>query len=145
MIIEIDNRSDHDIEVKKLRKIVELSMNKLALPKNQEISISFVDKIEMAQLHAKWMNQPGPTDVMSFRLSEISPVDKSLGDVVICPDIAIKDSQAANKSAAAHLVFLMVHGLLHLIGMDHQKISERLKMQKKERYLMKQIESEFIK
>jgi probable rRNA maturation factor len=145
VIVGIDNRSEFDIELKKFNNIVELIMNKLGLKNDQEISISFVNENEMTDLHQKWMNEAGPTDVMSFRLSEISPVDKSLGDVVICPAVAIKDSNLKNESPARHLVFLMVHGLLHLAGMDHQKLSERLKMQKKERFLMAQIESEFKK
>ena len=143
LIVDIENRSEFLVEENKLKNIALFVMSELSLNKQQELSISLVDESEMAELHLKWMNESGATDVMSFRLSEISEFDFSLGDLVICPSIAFKDALKLKKSPALHLVFLLVHGILHLIGFDHQKITERITMQRLEKIIMKKITEEF--
>lgn len=143
LIIDIENRSNVSVEQKKLQKIANFVMKELKLRPEQELSISLVDIKEMTELHQKWMNESGPTDVMSFRLAEITEFDFSLGDVVICPAIAEKDANKLQKSPAEHLVFLLVHGILHLIGFDHQEAAERRDMQQQEVNLMNRINKEF--
>lgn len=143
MIIDIDNRSIFEIDLEKVDKIAHFIMRYLDLPSGQEVSISFADEIEMTQLHQQWMQEPGPTDVMSFRLDGIAPGDSSLGDVIICPPVALRDAVQAERSPAFHLTFLLVHGLLHLTGWDHQKKLEKFKMKRKENHLMRAITSEF--
>ncbi len=143
LVVDIENRSNISVDQEKLQKIAISVMEELKLHPEQELSLSLVDVEEMAELHQKWMNESGPTDVMSFRLSEIAEFDFSLGDVVICPAIAQKDAIKLKKSPAEHLVFLLVHGILHLIGFDHQVASEKKNMQQQEVKLMKKITKEF--
>jgi probable rRNA maturation factor len=143
VIIDIDNRSTFEIDLKKINQIAYFIMKKLDLPSGQEVSISFADEAEMTQLHQQWMGEPGPTDVMSFRLDGIAPGDSSLGDVIICPQVALRDATQAKRSPAFHLTFLLVHGMLHLTGWDHQKKLEKFKMKRRESHLMTAITSEF--
>lgn len=143
MIVDIDNRSTFEIEVAKVKQITGFIMQQLKLSSEHEVSVSFANEDEMAQLHEQWMHEPGPTDVMSFALGEITPEDKSLGDVVICPQVALRDAIKENKSPALHLTFLLVHGMLHLNGWDHQKKVAKFKMQRKEAQLMTAIDREF--
>lgn len=98
-----------------------------------ELSISFVTAGEMADLHRSYLAEEGPTDVLSFPLDEIGEDGvRVLGDVVIAPAVA-----AANRpeDPASELRLLLVHGILHLLGHDHEAEDDRAAMwAKQERY-----------
>lgn len=98
-----------------------------------ELSVSFVTADEMADLHQRYLGEEGPTDVLSFPLGDTDEGGaRILGDVVIAPDVA-----AANRpeDPAAELRLLLVHGILHLLGHDHEDDGERAEMwAKQERY-----------
>jgi probable rRNA maturation factor len=85
-----------------------------------ELSLSFVDMDEMAELHQRYLGEPGPTDVLSFALGE----DDLLGDVIVCPEVAAGN----NPDRDAELRLLVVHGTLHLLGYDHEEEEERAVM-----------------
>jgi probable rRNA maturation factor len=92
-----------------------------------ELSVSLVSADEMADIQVKYAGEPGPTDVLSFTMDE----EGLLGDVVICPEVAAKQS----SDLSAELRLLLVHGILHLLGYDHQEEEERKAMwQRQERY-----------
>ncbi len=81
----------------------------------------------MSTLHEDWMHEPGPTDVLSFPIDEITsaapgeePVVGILGDIVLCPAYLGPQAAAAGRSLDEELQFLTTHGMLHLIGHDHQ-------------------------
>ena len=85
-----------------------------------ELSLSFVGSPEMADLHERYMHEVGPTDVLSFPLHE----DGLLGDVVVCPDQAGKN----NADVESELRLLVTHGVLHLLGHDHEDEGDRARM-----------------
>jgi probable rRNA maturation factor len=92
------------------------------------VSLSFVEPEEMAELHATYMNEVGPTDVLSFPLDEDDRDEdgvRLLGDVVIAPAIAARNNP---DDPAAELRLLVVHGILHLLGHDHEDVGERAAM-----------------
>ena len=91
-----------------------------------ELSVSLVNAEEMAQLHEQYAGEPGPTDVLSFTMDE----DGLLGDVVICPEVA--KTQSADLDAELRL--LLVHGILHLLGYDHEEDQERVAMWKRQEH-----------
>jgi probable rRNA maturation factor len=98
-----------------------------------ELSISFVDEAEIAALHQRYLHEPGPTDVLSFP-QEGSDGDGSrlLGDVVIAPAVAERNNPSDPE---AELRLLLVHGILHLLGYDHERDEERADMwARQERY-----------
>jgi probable rRNA maturation factor len=86
-----------------------------------ELSLSFVDEGEMADLHVRYMGEPGPTDVLSFPLDE----DGLIGDVVVCPAVA---DRANPGHPDQELRLLVAHGVLHLLGYDHEEGDERAEM-----------------
>jgi probable rRNA maturation factor len=93
-----------------------------------ELSISFVELEEMAELHVTYMNEEGPTDVLSFPLDEDDRDEdgvRLLGDVVIAPAIAARNNP---DDPASELRLLVVHGILHLLGHDHEDEDERATM-----------------
>jgi probable rRNA maturation factor len=92
-----------------------------------ELSVSLVNTEEMAQLHVQYAGEAGATDVLSFTMDE----EGLLGDVVICPEVA----KTQSPDLDAELRLLLVHGILHLLGYDHQEDQERAAMwQRQERY-----------
>jgi probable rRNA maturation factor len=85
-----------------------------------ELSVSLVTEDEMTNLHQRYLGEPGSTDVLSFSMDE----EGLLGDVVICPAVAASQ----NPDAQAELRLLLVHGILHLLGYDHQEEVDRREM-----------------
>jgi probable rRNA maturation factor len=99
-----------------------------------ELSVSFVDEAEIEDLHVRFMDEPGPTDVLSFPLDEDDRNEdgmRVLGDVVIAPAVAARN----DPDLDAELRLLLVHGILHLLGYDHEDEAEKAEMwARQERY-----------
>lgn len=93
-----------------------------------ELSVSLVTDDEIAELHERYMGEAGPTDVLSFRMDEGEAGEgegtRILGDVVIAPGIAARN----NANVEAELRLLLVHGILHLLGHDHEDAGEKARM-----------------
>jgi probable rRNA maturation factor len=87
--------------------------------------VSFVTEDEMAGLHARYLGEEGATDVLSF---EQDSDDGLIGDVVICPAFAARTTSAAGPDVDAELRLLLVHGVLHLLGYDHEAEDDRARM-----------------
>ncbi|MFM6940523.1 MAG: rRNA maturation RNase YbeY, partial [Candidatus Planktophila sp.] len=86
-----------------------------------EISVTFVDDKEMEELHIKWMDEPGTTDVLSFPMDMPEGKDDAvmLGDIVIDPIVAANQAATAGHSTEYEIYILAAHGLLHILGYDH--------------------------
>jgi probable rRNA maturation factor len=96
--------------------------------RNAELSLSFVTTEEMTELHERYTGEGGPTDVLSFSLDE----DELLGDVVVCPTEAARNNPT---DLEGELRLLVVHGVLHLLGHDHEDEQDRrLMWDKQEAY-----------
>jgi probable rRNA maturation factor len=94
-----------------------------------------VDTATMTTLHEKWMDEPGPTDVLSFPMDELRPPTDDrdpepglLGDVVLCPVVAGDQAAKAGHSRDDELDLLCTHGILHLLGYDHGEPDEERQM-----------------
>jgi probable rRNA maturation factor len=98
-----------------------------------ELSVSFVEEAEIEDLHVRYMDEPGPTDVLSFPLDDVDEGGtRLLGDVVIAPAIAARNNP---PDPEAELRLLLVHGILHLLGYDHEDAAEKAEMwARQERY-----------
>jgi probable rRNA maturation factor len=97
----------------------------------------------MSELHQQWMDEPGPTDVLSFPMDELRPGSESeptppglLGDVVLCPEVAAAQAVVAGHSTAEELLLLTTHGILHLLGFDHAEPEEEKEMFELQRRLL---------
>jgi probable rRNA maturation factor len=90
----------------------------------------------MSTLHERWMGEKGPTDVLAFPMDELDtarpddpdPGPALLGDVVLCPTVAVRQARAAGHSMDDELVLLATHGVLHLLGYDHMEPEEEREM-----------------
>ena len=126
-MIEIENRSGHLAPEAEIKKLLEFSIKELGLHPECELSLAFINDTEMEELHIKWMNLPGSTDVMSFPMDELRPNDPEpgiLGDIVISPVFARAQAERAGHSFEHEVKILAAHGLLHLLGYDHQELDE---------------------
>ena len=126
-MIEVENRSGQLAPEANVRKLMEFSIKELGLHADCELSLAFIDDAEMEELHIKWMELPGSTDVMSFPMDELRPNDPEpgiLGDIVISPLFARAQAEKAGHSFEHEVYILAAHGLLHLLGYDHQELDE---------------------
>jgi probable rRNA maturation factor len=98
-----------------------------------ELSVSFVDEAEMTELHLRYMNEEGPTDVLSFPLDEVDDRGvRLIGDVIVAPSVAAMNNPA---DPIGEVRLLLVHGILHVLGYDHQEDADRAEMwARQERY-----------
>jgi probable rRNA maturation factor len=130
--ILISNRQDAPLHEEGLRSLARDALRGEGIER-AELSVSFVGADEIAELHERFMDEPGPTDVLSFPLDDVDEDDaRLLGDVVIAPAEAARNNPA---DPAAELRLLLAHGILHLLGYDHEEDGARARMwERQERY-----------
>lgn len=114
-------------------------MSHLGCP-DKDISFSFVDDDDIRALNKHYLGKDKPTNVLSFSMRENDYGDVNpnvLGDIVISAQTAKKDARKGGLTVAQEIDFLMIHGLLHLLGFDHEKTTkdEANKMKQKEKEL----------
>ena len=127
MTVEIDNSSGDPVDISALQAQAEFLISALCLHPECELSIAIVDVERMTELHVEWMDEPGPTDVLSFPMDELVEGDAEsgvLGDIVLCPAVVADQAQAAGHSVQAEFELLLTHGMLHLLGHDHEDEEE---------------------
>ena len=137
MSIEIANESGIGVDELALVSVARFALDSLGINRLAELSVLLMDVESMSELHLKWMDEPGPTDVMSFPMDELDtarrpdesgPGPALLGDVVLCPAVATEQAAQAGHSLDDELHLLTVHGVLHLLGYDHTEPAEEREM-----------------
>ncbi len=136
MAIDIDDSSGAGgIDLMLIQRQAAFLLDRLHLDADADLSIVLVDEDEMARLHVEWMDEPGPTDVMSFPMDDLRAGDPSgprvagvLGDIVLCPAVAARQAEAAGHGTDAEMALLLTHGVLHLLGHDHAEPEEHERM-----------------
>ena len=94
------------------------------------LTIRAVDSAESADLNLRFRSREGPTNVLSFAAELPVEVDMPLlGDIVICAPLAAAEAKAQGKDPQAHWAHLVIHGVLHLLGLDHQTGEEAREME----------------
>ncbi|PRY70225.1 putative rRNA maturation factor [Glaciihabitans tibetensis] len=135
MSIEINNESGVPVDELAIQRLVTYNLDQLHVHPDAELAIVLVDEAAMEQLHVQWMDEPGPTDVLSFPMDELRPGTEDaptpaglLGDIVLCPQVAIGQAETAGHSIIEELFLLTTHGLLHLLGFDHAEPEDEKEM-----------------
>ena len=137
MSIEVSNESGLDVSEEELISVARFVIEKMNVSPGAELSMVLLDTAAMADLHMRWMDLPGPTDVMSFPMDELEPGGRPdaaepgpsmLGDIVLCPQFAAEQATAAGHELEHELALLTVHGVLHLLGYDHAEPAEEKEM-----------------
>lgn len=134
-MIEINNESAIDVDETVLQRLTDFNLAQVHVSPDAEVAIVLVDEGAMEALHVQWMDEPGPTDVLSFPMDELRPGSEDrptppglLGDIVLCPQVAEAQAQAARHTLMDELILLTTHGLLHLLGFDHAEPDEEREM-----------------
>ncbi|QMU98348.1 rRNA maturation RNase YbeY [Microbacterium esteraromaticum] len=134
-MIEINNESAITVDETVLQRLTDFNLAQLHVSPDAEVAIVLVDEGAMESLHVQWMDEPGPTDVLSFPMDELRPGSAEnptppglLGDIVLCPQVAEAQAQTAGHSLMDELILLTTHGLLHLLGFDHAEPEEEREM-----------------
>ena len=149
MKIQIENRQRNQKILKRpLRKIATKILNVLGSPEG-ELSLLIVNNDEIQQLNRDYLERDRPTNVISFAMQEGEAVGiqpQLLGDVVISAERAAEDAHEAGIPFEHELVFLLLHGILHLLGYDHERGTEEqaAMMEEKERELFSLLRQDFL-
>ncbi len=135
MSTEVNNETGVAIDAAEFAALADHVLRVMHVNPRAELSILFIDPEPMAELHERWLDLPGPTDVMSFPMDELRPGTPdhetpagTLGDIVICPQVAAKQALQAGHSAVEEMLLLTTHGILHLLGYDHAEPQEKEEM-----------------
>jgi probable rRNA maturation factor len=143
MTVEVNDESGDDVDAPRLADLSRFVLDRLRVHPLAELSVLAVDTETMATLHEKWMDEPGPTDVLSFPMDELRPGTDDrdpepglLGDVVLCPAVARAQAAKAGHSRDDELDLLCTHGILHLLGFDHADPDEEQQMFGRQRELL---------
>ena len=131
MSIDVVNETETEIDIEGIGEQARFILDRLRIHPGAELSVVFVDVATMTDLHVRWMDEPGPTDVLSFPMDELTPPrdddpqpEGLLGDVVICPEVAAKQAVQAGHDVTTEYGGLLTHGILHLLGYDHAEPDE---------------------
>jgi len=155
-----DEQRDELVDVARWGALAEQVLGAEGVQGEAELSVLFVDAETIATLNADFMGINGPTDVLSFPidgelapsgrwpddggpgpdrgLPDIDDMPLLLGDVIICPEVAAANAPDHAGSLDDELALLVVHGILHLLGLDHADDADRAAMQARERTLLEQ-------
>jgi probable rRNA maturation factor len=142
--IEVANESGIEVDEPGLAALARYVLDAMHMHPLAELSVLLVDSSTMADLHQRWLSEPGPTDVLAFPMDELRPpppgsdradrgdepgvVPWLLGDVVLCPEVATEQARTAQHPVADELDMLCTHGILHLLGYDHADPGEQATM-----------------
>jgi probable rRNA maturation factor len=153
-----DEQSDHPVDGPRWDKLARAVLKAEKVKGDAELSVLFVDEETIAGLNKRFLGKSGPTDVLAFPLDddpdepvrwpdaggpapgreppEPSDLPMLLGDVVICPSVAARNAPEHAGTYDDELALLLVHGILHLLGMDHVEEADAKKMEARERALL---------
>jgi probable rRNA maturation factor len=126
MTIEVTNTSGQLVPTAEMSSLMTHALNALELNPDCDLNIAFVEDDYMTELHVKWMDEPGTTDVLSFPMDmpEEPGEAVTLGDIVISPVVAAAQALNQGHSTEHEIYILATHGLLHIIGYDHADTAE---------------------
>ena len=135
MSVELNNESGVEVDQPRVLALATYALDYMNIHPDADLAISFTDEATMEKLHIEFMDEPGPTDVLSFPMDELrpgTPEDMTpaglLGDIVVCPTVAARQAVTAGHETINETLLLTTHGILHLLGFDHAEPDEEKEM-----------------
>ena len=157
-VFAADEQSSHSVDTMRWVALAEKVLHAEGVRGDAELSVLFVDEQAIADLNQRFLGKDGPTDVLAFPIdeepaeggrspdsggsgpgfvpAEAADMPTLLGDVVICPSVAERNAPTHAGSFEDEMALLLVHGILHLMGMDHVDETEAEAMEKREQELL---------
>lgn len=146
MSVFLADEQDDPIDAEPLRRLAELVLEEERFPADTEVTLLFVGEDQIATYNDRFMHREGATDVLAFPIEHLKPglvpqrkpggPPLNIGDVVIAPAYVQAQAEATGVSFNDDLSLMVVHGLLHLLGYDHQDDEEAERMEQRERQLL---------
>lgn len=143
MSTEVTNESEYELNEAEFADLSRHVLDAMHVHPQAELEIRFVGTDVMSELHVRWMDEEGPTDVLSFPMDELRPgvegepsEEGILGSIVVCPDVAVEQARTAGHSPEEEMLLLTTHGILHLLGYDHAEPEEEKEMFALQRQLL---------
>jgi probable rRNA maturation factor len=135
------HREPELLDLSAFERLAAFALDREDAPQNCELSIAVVELAEMAELNERYRGASGPTDVLSFGCDDpcavLGPDEPvTLGDVVIAPEVAEAQAAEYGHTVEEELNLLLVHGVLHLLGYDHEADEDAGAMQVRERAIL---------
>jgi probable rRNA maturation factor len=148
-----NNQESSPIDEMEMEKLVELVFDEAELDRVGEISITLTSDEEIAALNAQYRGMDSPTDVLAFAMDEgmdmPHPDDPGycplIGDVIISVPTAVRQADEAEHPLQRELTILLIHGILHLFGYDHDNIYQQSFMKEEEKLILEAVEARRIK
>lgn len=155
-VFAADEQTDRPVDLERWTHLVRSVLADQGVVEDAEVSLLFVDEGAIGALNERFLGRTGPTDVLAFPLEQM-PIQTArssdfarsgpgaekvdvplalLGDVVICPAVAAANATIHESTYQDEMALLVVHGLLHLLGMDHEDEAEADAMERLERTLL---------
>jgi probable rRNA maturation factor len=132
MPVFLADEQSHEIDAEDLVALARHVLAARGVPEEMEVSLLLVDTDTIAELNRLHMGRPGPTDVLAFPIDEPGEtppdVPAILGDVVLCPEVAAEQAAGLGRTTTDEVRLLTVHGILHLLGMDHADPADEREM-----------------
>jgi probable rRNA maturation factor len=136
----VSHREPEPLDLTAFERLAAFVLDREEAPVYAELSIAVVDLAEMTDLNERYRGIEGPTDVLSFECDDLCAADVdepvTLGDVVIAPQVAESQAEEYGHTVEEELNLLLVHGVLHLLGYDHEDDEDASVMQARERALL---------
>lgn len=138
-MIEINNLTLTSVNKSYLKKVAE-NVLKREGKKNFYLSIALIGVSRIKKLNKKYLNRDYPTDVLVFPETESYLKINNLGEIIICPQVVKKNAKEFKLTFKKELSKILIHGILHLLGYDHEKSKkEAEKMERKEKYYLEKM------
>jgi probable rRNA maturation factor len=161
-VFAADEQSDEPVEAVRWMELAKSVLDAQGVRGDTEVSLLFVDETAMAELNLRFLDKEGPTDVLAFPIDEedaleagpagprspdslgpgpvdelqLGDVPRLLGDVVVCPVVARRNAPGHAGTYDDEMALLIVHGVLHLLGMDHEDPQEAAQMEQREQDML---------
>lgn len=137
----LSHRVPEPLELAAFERLAAFVLEREDVPDAVELSVALVDLDEMAELNGRFRGKEGPTDVLSFPCDDPCAIAEegelvAIGDVVIAPVVAESQAAEYGHTVEEELNLLLVHGVLHLLGYDHEDDDEAAAMQARERAML---------
>lgn len=126
------------IDKKEVINTIQTVIREMSIKANKSVNVVFGDDTLLQQLNRDYLGHDNPTDVLSFEATELDPAtgETNLGDVIISYPTAEKQAVLAGHPVRSEILLLLVHGLLHLAGFDHDSPAAKKEMWQKQGALL---------
>jgi probable rRNA maturation factor len=137
-MLVLQNETNNNVFDEKIEEIIAFLLERFN--KKSEIAVAIATKAEIQNFNKDYRNLDKPTNVLSFPSGVPTEIADILGDIIICFEVVEMEAQEQNKTFENHLIHMLVHGFLHLLGYDHIDEKDATKMENLEIEILKDLE-----